>query len=228
MRRYLVIGLVIALVGIAAYIAYDYLVFRVVSTTPSQKSQLASPYDPISISFNHDLAETYTPKDNQTGEPVNSVLTQPTVAGTIQVIGKKLIFTPAQPLDINTHYTFSFIGLSSLRGEHVDNLTLSFTTSYNAPVSADTQARLKKQTDQSEDSPSKRDLLIQKLPISQANFTISYVDTSASFEVQITAAPAASAKSAAIAYLRANGATDDDIKNASFYVLPSVDGHAGP
>lgn len=174
MRKYLIGGVAALALIIAGYLVFDALVFRAVSSNPSQNGDANYAQD-ISVRFNRDL-------DSST---LKGIKISPYVEGKFSLSGKDVIFRPSTSLKIGEKYSLTIVKPRSTKGDELGSFVLKFKIKYKGytDLSKEEKDRVNKQTDSLE----KKQPLVQYLPHEESHFKIDYtVNPDSSLNINVT------------------------------------------
>lgn len=160
--KFKIITLVAALLLLVlGYLAYQNLIFRLVSSSPQKNGEHSIASD-LKFTFSKTLDASMK----------NKFKLSPYTAGIVVINGKELIFKPSSMLKLNQAYSATIESPLSQSGESIDDITINFTAKY-IPFSKTSKQQQQEEINESNSLEAKHPIL-SKLPHETQNYKIDY------------------------------------------------------
>jgi hypothetical protein len=218
MRKWIILGGIVAVAALAWLTWYGLFVFHLTSTFPENGSKTMPTYQEIDFHFNQNLS-----RDASTN---TIVITQGKltvgISGITQVNGKEVSFIPNSPLAQNQAYTATLSNITNASGRLLAPVTISFTATY-VPLSqlpSAIEKRYVSRQDQNYDAQTPLNKLLAALPHPTTAYTITYISVNSTFVVQVNSSDITGDEAAALAYIKSFGVDPASITIS--YSIPAV------
>jgi hypothetical protein len=205
-NKLIIVISLVAAVLLAILVWYLYFYPHLTKTTPKNNAKNISLPSEIVFTFNQKMA-----LPSLESNASNSLNVAPLTPGSVRIDGKKVIFTPDRDLQYNQTYQVTFINPTTASQHALATATLTFSTK-TMPVAQISQLQ--------------KDFLA-RLPIVTSDYSLDYIYTTNSFQVDIGSGNQAEIKKEVEETLRING-FDPDSASVNYYLQPSAGGTAGP